>query len=408
MRMEDGTLKANSAKILPGPSIDMSLPLAHVTFDVSSTSPNFTRISNMASSGGNDTQALNDLIASTLGLLQQFATSISATSTTPHETTRIDNPPNPLQVLGDSAKLVKAHTTKLSLLAINKPFTPSAITKVLKELSSTCLPAMMSAVQICEQEKAVWGSMMGREVQLRVQRVFKELQSLLQELQSIAAGTQAQVGRRDTLSSTGVVWESCDAMIELEKRGLGGLAVQKAEQYRDTIKDAIEELKEWAEGDDLEHEGTGDALLDDDDEGVDGDKDSIEDIFNAANSMPKDRPELKALADEADGKLKKIAILYEALLKRRIKTFRHYTEGTEDTARKVARLDELMLHLKRMPHQADELASCLYDLDEATARAALQKVVDEGKAAASGMGDQWGGGEDAFTEWIVKWIDAVG
>lgn len=251
---------------------------------------------------------------------------------------------------------------------------------------------------------------MGKEVQLRVQRVFKELRSLLEELQGIASGgTQQQTGRRDTPSSTGVVWESCDAVIELEKLGLGGLAVQKAEQYRDTIKDAIEELKEWAEGEDLDHEGQVDVLLDDEDEAVDGDKDSFEDIFNAANSMPKDRPELKALVEEAEGKLKKVAILYEAVIKRRIKTFRREGDGAgEDTPRSVARLDELMLHLKRMPHQTDELASMFYDLDEEKTKSALQKVVDEGKAAAMGMRNDWSGGEDAFTAWIVKWQDAVG
>lgn len=381
-------------------SLQTSLLISNVTF----TS---IRASDMASSGGKETQVLKDIIASTLSLLQQFATSLSPSSSVT-ETARIENPPDPLRVLSDSSKLVKAHTTKLSLLAINKPFTPSAVTKVLKELSSTCLPAMMSAVQICEQEKAVWGSMMGREVQLRVQRVFKEMQSLLEELQSIAAGTQ-QAGRRDTLSSTGVVWESCDAAVELEQLVLGGLALQKVEQYRDTIKDAIEELKEWAEGSDLDNEGQGDVLLDDDDEGVDGDKDSIEDIFNAANSMPKDRPELKALADEADAKLKKVAILYEALIKRRIKTFKREGEGAAGhTERRVSRLDELMLHLKRMPHQVDELASCFYDLDEEKTKAALGKVVDEGKAAAAGMRNDWPGGEDAFTEWTIKWMEAVG
>lgn len=357
-------------------------------------------------SGSSDKQTLKELITSTLALLQQFAASLSPTTDGP-ATTRIANPPDPLRILGDSSKLVKAHTTKLSLLAINRPFTPSAITKVLKELSATCFPAMMSAVQICEQERASLGSMMGCEVQSRVLRVFRELQSLLQELQLIAAGTQ-QAGRRDTLSSTGVVWESCDAVIELQTMGLGGLALQKAQQYRNTIKDAIEELKEWAEGGDLDNEGQGDALLDEDDEGVDGDKDSLDDIFNAANSMPKDRPELKALADKADGKLKKVALLYEALIKRRIKTFKRDGEGSKDWPRQVARLDEVMQRLKRVPHQVDDLASCFYDLDEEKTNVALQRVVDEGKAAAFGMRNGWTGGEDAFTEWTTKWIDAVG
>lgn len=67
-----------------------------------------------------------------------------------------------------------------------------------------------------------------------------------------------------------------------------------------------------------------------------------------------------------------------------------------------------MLHLKRMPNQNDGLASNFYDLDEGTAKTTMQKVVEEGKAAASEMRNGWSDSEDAFTEWIIKWIDAVG
>ena len=109
---------------------------------------------------------------------------------------------------------------------------------------------MMGAVQICEQENAIWGSMMGNEIQARVRRVWQELEMLLEEVLSIAAGGTGNA-RRDSLSSTGVVWESYDALIELDDLGLGGLALQTAQQYRETIKDAISELQEWSEGDDL-------------------------------------------------------------------------------------------------------------------------------------------------------------
>ena len=362
-----------------------------------------------STTGVNDLRALNDLISSTFALLNQFNTALNPTTSEKIADTakRIENPPNPLHVLSDSAKLIKAHTTKLSLLAINKPFTPSAIVKVLKELSATCLPAMMSAVQICEQENAVWSGIMNIEVQARVRRVFKEMEMLLGEVRSIAAGNEIGV-RRDSLSSTGIVWESCDALIELEQLGLAGLVSQKAEQYRETIKDAIQELQEWVEGDDLDSEGRTDGLADSDDEGVDGDKDSIEDIFNAANSMPKDRPDLKALVEEADGKLKKIAILYQALGKRRVRTFKHSLDAIEDNANSVSRLDELMVHLRKIPHQVDEFASNLYDLDESTARATLKRSVDEAKAVCKVTELDWNGEEDTFTEWLKKWNAAIG
>lgn len=350
-----------------------------------------------------DTKALTDLIASTLALLGQFAAALSPSADLT-STASIPSPPNPLDVLRDSAKLIKAHTTKLSLLAINKPFTPSAITKVLKELSGACLPAMMSAAQICEQDKGRWSSMMSKEVQARVRRVFKEMGVMLEELQSIAGGNTSST-RRDSLSSTGVVWESCDACIELSKLDVAGLAMQKAEQYRDTIKDAITELQEWKDGEDLDSEGQGDGLLDSDDEGVDGDRDSIEDIFNAANSMPKDRPELKALVEDADAKLKKIVILYDALVKRRIKTFKNGGGDANEPA--TARLDGLMQHLKTIPHQVDEMASFLYDLDESGAKAVLSKCVTKATSASAGMESNWNGEDDASSEWLRKFSAAV-
>ena len=355
---------------------------------------------------GSDIRTLNDLITSTLALLSQFTTSLIPSSNI-SVAKPIESPPDPLHVVGDAAKLVKAHTTKLSLLAINKPFTPSAIVKVLKELAGTCLPAMMSAVQICDQDKATWGSVMGKEMQARVRRVFKEMEMLLEEVRAIGAGNESGA-RRDSLSSTGVVWESCDDLIKLEMLGVVGLAVLKAEQYRDTINDAITELREWAEGDDLDSEGRADGLLDSDDEGVDGDRDSIEDIFNAPNSMPADRPGLKTLAKEADGTLKKIVMLYTALVKRRITTFKSASVDLAGEVSAVFRLDELMQHLKRMPHQVDELASTFYELDEDGARQILEKCLSEAKSACEATELSWDGREDEFTSWSRKWCSAVG
>ncbi|KXT15099.1 hypothetical protein AC579_6471 [Pseudocercospora musae] len=353
----------------------------------------------MALSKGADLKALQDLIATTQSLLKQFSASLT------HSETKIDpieNPPNPLDVLRDSAKLLKAHTTKVSLLAINKPFTPSAITKVLRELSSTCLPAMMSASQICSlQDKTTWGTTMSHELRIRTRRVFLEMQNLLSELNSISQGNGlGATNARDSLSSTGVVWESCDALISLSYMGIAGLAVQKAEQYRDTIKDAIAELQEWKEGTDLEAEGHGDELLGSDDEGVDGEEtDSLDEIFNAANSMPKDRPELKEVVEAAERKLKKVVFLYTALCKRR---FKGYEDGD------VGILDRVLKGLLSVQNGVDELISKLYDLDEDGAKEELEKCVREAKDVAELVRLDWRGKEDEFTVWSKKWKEALG
>ena len=361
----------------------------------------------MAPSPG-EQSALSDTITSTLGLVTQFVSSLVASQSEHTRASKadktIEDPPNPLLVLRDSASLMKAHVTKVSLLAINKPFTPSAVTKVVKELSGTCLPAMMGAVQICEQEQDTCSAFMSKEVQARVRRVFLEIEALLQEVQSVAHGNTSSA-RRDSLASTGVVWESCDALIELEKLGIAGLAVQKAEQCRDTIKDAISELKEWMEGDDVDNEGQKDELLDSDDEGVEGDRDSIEDIFNAANSMPSDRPALKSLVEDAVEMLKKVVILYNAVIKRRLKNFKAVPAGNSESS--AMYLDRTIAHLKRMPHMADELASAFYDLDEQLAQAVLDKLVNEASACGTSVERSYDGKEDEFTSWTKKWQEAI-
>lgn len=346
-----------------------------------------------------DLRVLNELILSTLALLKQFTSSLGNDKAETPAT--IANPPNPLEVVRDAATLLKAHTTKLSLLGINKPFTPTAITKVLRELSGTCLPAMMSAAQICEADKASWGSQMATEVHRRVKRVFREVENLLKELQSIASGNEPGGTRRDCLSSTGVVWESCDALIELEKMGIAGLAVLKAEQYRDSIKDAIEELREWKEGTDLDTEGQDDALLDSEDEGVGGDADSMDDLFNAANSMPQDRPELKALVETAEARLKKIVLLYTALIKRRFKTFKRGDKVH------VAALDKVAIQLYEVQTDIDDLAAYFYDLDEDSAKEWLEKCTKEARVACGVVRLGWDGKEDEFTTWSKKWEEAI-
>ncbi|CZT16367.1 uncharacterized protein RCC_02210 [Ramularia collo-cygni] len=345
-----------------------------------------------------DLRALNELISSTLALLRQFGSSLSEDKTA---TPAIPNPPNPLDIVRDAAKLLKAHTTKLSLLGINKPFTPTAIAGVLRELSGTCLPAMMSVVQICEVEKASWGTQMTGEVHRRVRRVFREVQNLLEELQSIASGNEPGGSRRDCLSSTGVVWEACDALIELEQMGIAGLAVQKAEQYRDSIKDAIEELQEWKEGTNLDTEGHDDELLDSGDEGVDGDTDSLDDLFNAANSMPQDRPELKKLVESAEARLKKIVLLYTALVKRRFKTFK----GGDNM--QVAALDKVATQLYVVQTDIDDTIASFYDLDEDSVKEGLEKCTKEARIACESVRLGWDGKEDEFTAWSKKWEEAV-
>ena len=233
---------------------------------------------------------------------------------------------------------------------------------------------------------------------------------------SLLPGGESQVRTqtgRDCLSRTGVVWEACDALVEINNLGIAGLAVRKAEQWRETVRDALAELQEWKSGEDLDSEVSGDKLLDSDDEGVDGDHDSIDDIFHAANSLPKDRPDLEMLVTKAEGVLSKVVILYSAVVKRRLSTFklggsREEVEEEKEEREKprVRRLDGLLARLRRIPHLVDELAGCFYDLDAERTRAMLTRCLAEAKEACELARSPWGDdGEDKYSEWFGKWIE---
>ena len=261
----------------------------------------------------------------------------------------------------------------------------------------------------------VWGNLLRQEVQGRVRSVMREMEVCMREVLDVAraeevgggkgktkAGEPAKHNNRDTLASTGVVWEACDSVIELENVGIGGLAMRKAELYRDMIKDAIEELQEWGE-DDAEVDEDDFAGSDGEDD-EDSDKDSIEDIFSAANKLPKDRKDLKELLESSTGNLKKIGMLYAALTKRRLKTF---TSSVAGQKKNVQVLDDLMDNLKMISETVDDLASAFYELDSKEASTVIRACIDEAHKAITLVRLGWDGKEDEFTSWSGKWIEVV-
>ena len=62
-----------------------------------------------------------------------------------------------------------------------------------------------------------------------------------------SAGSSGPISR-DSLASTGIVWECCDSIMALQRIGLHGLLVEKAREYREQLEDAIEELKDFRDG----------------------------------------------------------------------------------------------------------------------------------------------------------------
>ncbi|KAI9673466.1 MAG: hypothetical protein M1817_002928 [Caeruleum heppii] len=375
----------------------------------------------MAATTKTDKLALDLTLKSTLSLFVQFETTLSAPPSTPPPASSIVDtaPPEPLDLFQDAATLTRAHTTKLSLLILNKPFTPSAICTILRELSTNTIPAMLSGVELTHP--TIWGNTFHTEVKARVTRLLRELRNMLGEVSAAAAqSTGTTIGQadkqRDSLSSTGVVWEACDALIQLKKIGLAGVVVQKVRQYHELLEDAIAELREWSEetSDDEDDEDADDV----DTTSLTGPKAkkdrtqedavAIDDLFTATPHLPRSNTSLRSLLSNALKRLSLYALLYKALIKRRLETIPTPTKKDMTVEFDISTLNRLLEALASLPEEVDELASFFYDMDEQGVQEQLTKCSELATDAGTLVEMSWEGTEDAYTNWVRKWVDLLG
>lgn len=317
---------------------------------------------------------------------------------------------NALDLAHDASSLIRAHSTKLSLLIINKPFTASAITKILRELVAGPLPGLASAVELCCASK--YTKAMSAELQYRAGRTFTELASLIkaipldgQILSDDAKNGTAKGKGKGSLAATGTVWEACDAVIELKKLGIVGLVIKKADQYRALLKDALEELQEWAE-EESDEEDAGEGSVD----GTEDAQDAVDDIFGSQRHIPADDPDkIRPRLDSSLKRLRTLILMYQAVVKRRFKTLSplphpespsESKEKRAETRNIITRLDEVLTVMKKIPDIIDELASSFYELDTAEIDKRMDQCFFTGFTAAELLVKNWEGQEDEFSTWV--------
>ncbi|KAK1754290.1 hypothetical protein QBC47DRAFT_386136 [Echria macrotheca] len=329
-----------------------------------------------------------------------------------------------LSLAHDSANLIKAHSTKISLLIINEPFTPTAITKVVREIVAGPLPALASAAQLCRPER--YTRTVHQDLAWRNGRVLKELgellskipkdgKVLLDEKKNASAGSATGKG---SIAATGVLWAACDDVMAFAKRGFAGNLVQKVEQLRDTLKDVMEELKEWGEE-------TGDDEDEDEDEDEDDESDPeevqqitngldtthissmqntqamLDDLMNSQQYIPRDDPQkIRPRLDSCLRRLRLTTLLYQATVKRRLKPLPQVPPTTGSTT--PARLDEVMPILKRIPDRFGSLALAFYELDPAEIDRLMDQCFFDAFAVSELLARPWDGDKDDFTDWALK------
>ncbi|CAG8386507.1 unnamed protein product [Penicillium salamii] len=340
---------------------------------------------------------LSTTFTTTLSLIEQFQ---KALTTPPTESADAKDANNiePLPLLGASATALRAHVTKLSLLSITSPFTHSAIGTVLRELNESVLPSLVTAALLltpAQYTKAFQSEVLGL-----VKGVLTELLSLVREVQRVDAKKEDEKSAKSDLSkaekdvvtrATGRVWDACDVVTDVSSKGVVGFVMRRVEQWRDLVRDAVEEIEEWdPEDDDDEFM---DELLGDEKE-----EESDDEEENAALLEHK-KVTLRFL--------KPVAQVYPAVINNRLKNVGEAPLASEGGIKK---LEALMVNLQAIPDHVDEAAGGLYEADFERSAGYLQKTRKCAAAAVDLVMAPWGAADapaDKFATWAKTWLKVV-
>ncbi|KAL2264478.1 hypothetical protein VTK26DRAFT_43 [Humicola hyalothermophila] len=377
------------------------------------------------SSAGDTVQSLNAVTTDALTLITQLEAVVSNVASqkqigasseaarAAEELVAANGSLDALSLAHDSAALIKAHATKISLLIINEPFTPTAITKVLRELVAGPVPSLAAATQLCAARR--YTQTIQRDLAWRAGRVLKELKDLLSQIPrngKVLSNSQknASAGAaegRGSIITTGVLWSACDDLTTFAKRGFGGNLAHTVDQLRDTLKDVMEELKEWGEEQD-EDEDHHDSGGDNDDvaqvtsiSGTDDAQAILDDLMNSQQRIPRDDPnKIRERLESCLRRLRMTTLLYQAATKRRLKPLAHAAPVSASDI--PARLDEVMALLKRIPERFGSLALAFYELEPSEIDRLMDECFFDAFAVSELLAKPWDGQKDEFTDWAMR------
>lgn len=274
----------------------------------------------------------------------------------------------------------------------------------------------MTAAQTCDP--SLHTAVLASEARGCVRRVLSELDGLVAEVAEVARTAaamsegggsgrrDARVGNgRDALANTGVLWSACDRLIWLKEAGLPGLLARRCEEYRETLADAIEELREWRDDAEDADEGFSEGNETTCEEGEGEDvfgEEGFEKVVCGVAKLPEGRQDLRETLEAAVRRLRLVETMFRAVGKRRLRRVPAVSERE-----RVGRVDGVMEGLGRVPEMADELASKFYDLDDGEARRVLQEICERAREVVGLVRVGWVDEEDEFTAWSGKWLEVL-
>lgn len=358
---------------------------------------------------------LQIVLATTLTLVDQFQSTLSSSQPNPGPTAgKGAEELDPLPLLSGASTALKSHVTKLSLLTINPPFTHSAVATTLSVLNESVLPSLVTATLLVTPESHT--KTFQKEIRILVGTTLKELSLLVKEVQVVAEGEADEKSldqsTKDTITvAAGRVWDACDVLVDVAAKGIVGFMVRRAEEHRDLVRDAVEEIEAW----DPDEEGDEffDDLLGDDEKGL-----AVSDKAGASEDSEKEGEDeeegsaaLHARKKDALRILKPIAQIYPAIISNRLKT-----APTPLVPSDIRILESLVLSLQQIPNYIDEVAGALYEEDLEKYTHQLEKTIKYACKAVDLVVLPWGlkqtSGDqdiagDKFTTWSKTWTKVI-
>lgn len=298
------------------------------------------------------------VISSTTALIEQFSSSLSAPS---ESTSEEEEGPAPLPLLATAAKTLKAQTTKLSLLAITAPFTPSALVSILCIVNESILPSLTAAALLTSTKR--FTKSFQDEARAQTRTTLRELKELIDAVEKRSHADPSKDANNEVKSAvsglTGRVWEACDELVTLADGGLVGFVVKRAEQYKALVQDAVKELEEWDPHDD-EDDGFGDLLSDEE-----GDTETESDAQDAGLAIKMEEQKQKSLKV-----LSKIPQCIHVVIKNRLQK----SLPTSPNEGQLRQLEVLQDRLQSISETVDEAAGSLYESNVDNAEEFTQKA----------------------------------
>jgi hypothetical protein len=359
------------------------------------------------------------LFQTTIALSDQFQAALSTNPSPVHSPSEgSTKKQDPLPLLATSSTILKSQVTKLSLLTITPPFTDSAIATVLTAVNDSVLPSLVTASLLLGPETHT--STYVKEVKSLTRTVLREFGLLVQEVKSVADKQhqhkykeQISQSEKEVLTSaTGRVWDACDALINLANNGVVGFIIQKVQQWRSLVQDAIEELGAWDPDADDDEDETFDVAI----EG----KDSEEESSNSALRVNKDDAKMRTAVSEVQRSflriLKPVSTIYPAIISHRLKKGGLLPPSSPSTAYRIPppayipKLESLAADLRQIPDDVDEAAGLLYEWKIAQTITYIGKIRETATRAISSVRYAWGASErdeqeeDKFMIFAKTWL----